>query len=482
MKSGFRLRSLGLFVMAAAFCTGLGACWLWFWSTQAWQSYLTKSYVAGIAVNEAIRTGSPMPAGVTAEYLPEDQAALARRGEFSRISGAPKPARVTNVSILIRGDDPVAGQTLTLDIVSDSLQYSVSELVSDEAQSPADKFGNVTRLLATYCSEPIMFASLGGDLWWRIDGTAIWGCSAAPRDLRLLAVLIAGLALAILGTTIADTTAHFDRFSSALRNRRRLGGPEAYPTTGPEELREIVESVNSYLETEREQLSKRAMVLSGVSHDLGTPATRLRLRSALIEDGDLREKLETDIDRMTGMIESVLTYTQAELNVEEPRQLSLSSLVEAIVDDYVDIGKPVEFTHLPPQLIEAGRSVFTSQSGRSAVPDTQRILVIARPISLQRAIGNLIDNALKYGRRASVQLDANADHAIVVVEDEGSGMSTEDIEAVVAPFKRGTNTTTIDGSGLGLTIVATVAEQHGGDLYFETGKNGLRACLEICRN
>ena len=70
-------------------------------------------------------------------------------------------------------------------------------------------------------------------------------------------------------------------------------------------------AVNSYLENEREQLSKRAIVLSGVSHDLGTPATRLRLRAALIKERDLCEKLEADIDSMTEMIESVLTYTRA---------------------------------------------------------------------------------------------------------------------------------------------------------------------------
>jgi signal transduction histidine kinase len=132
--------------------------------------------------------------------------------------------------------------------------------------------------------------------------------------------------------------------------------------------------------------------------------------------------------------------------------------------------------------VEGGRSVFAASQGQGTLPEAQRILVTARPIALKRAISNLIENALKYGRRASVELTANPDHAIIVIEDEGSGMSAEDIEAVVAPFKRGGNTQAIDGFGLGLTIVATVAEQHGGSLHFETGRHGLRACLEICRN
>lgn len=110
--------------------------------------------------------------------------------------------------------------------------------------------------------------------------------------------------------------------------------------------------------------------------------------------------------------------------------------------------------------------------------DEQRLLITARPVSLKRAITNLIDNALKYGRRASVQLIATPAHATIAIEDEGSGMSAAEVEAVVAPFKRGDNTRAIDGFGLGQTIVATVAEQHGGRLYFETGNTGCVLALK----
>ena len=184
---------------------------------------------------------------------------------------------------------------------------------------------------------------------------------------------------------------------------------------------------------------------------------------------------------MTEMIESVLTYTRAELNEEAPRKLSLTSLVEALVADYQDLEQPVVLRALAPASLEGARSVFMSASGHGAVPEAQKILVNARPVSLKRAVSNLVENALKYGRRAHVELTATADHAIITVEDEGSGMTAEDVEAVVAPFKRGENTQAISGFGLGLTIVSTVAEQHGGALYFESGRYGLRACLKISR-
>lgn len=94
-----------------------------------------------------------------------------------------------------------------------------------------------------------------------------------------------------------------------LRVRRALGGPTTYEAEGLRELRKIVDALNTYFEAERSHLQERAAVLSGVSHDLAAPATRLRLRAALIQDCGLREWLEVEIDKMTGIIESVLTYT-----------------------------------------------------------------------------------------------------------------------------------------------------------------------------
>ncbi len=477
-----RLRTRGLILLPLAFAAGLGGAWGWFHSGASWQAHLTRAAISGITLDGTLRRGAPPPAGVTVTPVGPEQAAFLSAGDYLRLEGIAKPAFFTNVSILDSGSDPLSGEVLALVIASPALRYPVAELPPAGGATAAEKLGAVTRLLATYCSEPVIFARAGYGPWQRVDGTAVWGCSAAPRDLRLPAVLLSLLALAVLATLVMDTSAHFDRFARALRHRRRLGGPDAYAMQGPGELQEIVSAVNSYLETEREQLASRAAVLSGVSHDLGTPATRLRLRAALIQDTELRQKFETDLDAMTGMIESVLTYTRAEMSAETPRRLSLSSLVEALAADYQDMGKSVELLPPEPQVAAGGRSVFTSAPGQSAVPQGQVMLVVARPVSLQRAITNLIDNALKYGRRAAISLSSTADHAIITVEDEGSGMTAAEITEVIAPFQRGGNTRAIDGFGLGLTIVATVAEQHGGRLFFEDGSRGLRAVLEICRN
>ncbi|WP_254694326.1 sensor histidine kinase [Sulfitobacter sp. SK012] len=283
-------------------------------------------------------------------------------------------------------------------------------------------------------------------------------------------------------TVALNLPVSFLSFAGQLRNRRRVGGPARYDPTGLQELQEIIAAVNSYLEIEREQLAGRAAVLSGVSHDLGTPATRLRLRAALIQDADLRQKFETDIDSMTGIIESVLTYTHVEMGAEEPRNLSLTSLLDAIVANYQDVGRPVTLRKAKDVVVKGGKSIFMSRQGYGVVSNNRDTVVHARPVSLERAITNLIENALKYGRRATVSLEANAQSATIIIEDEGSESSAAEIEKLLAPFQRGENTTTIDGHGLGLTIVATIAKLHGGQLTFEDSATGVTARLAIQRS
>jgi signal transduction histidine kinase len=481
VKGGLRLKSLGALGFGAAFTAGLAAAWLWLSAVQAWERHLTTSYVTGVSLFEALRTGTPLPAGLDGQVLSARDARLAEQGDFARLPGAPAPLYVTNASIYGPSPDIMSGERLKVAIVSGDLRYPVADITSAEGQSAAEKTGAITRLMAAYCSDAVLYLRHDDARWRRIAGADVWGCKAKPFDGRLLAAVLALIALGALFTLAAEIAAPFERFASALKTRRQLGGPDSYPSEGPTELREIVASVNSYLENERAHLSKRAVVLSGVSHDLGTPATRLRLRAALIADADLRRKLEADIDHMTGMIESALTYTRAELNVEEPRQLSLSSLVEALVHDYQDLGKPVDLLPMAPLVLKGGRSVFSSTSAQGSLPDHAPILLTARPIALQRALSNLIDNALKYGRRATVQILPGADSVTIAVEDEGTEMQVADIEAAIAPFKRGENASGTTGFGLGLTIVATIAEQHGGQLAFTNGARGLRAELQISR-
>ena len=468
-------------VLAALFMGG-GTVWMWEKSTSDWRAHGTASYDAGVTLYYAMQNGTAPPAGMKVSPLHADDQIHAANGSFRQIAGAPPASRVTIVPILPDVANQITGASVTMAILSPDITYGLADLPHRDGQTAAETMGAITRKLATFCSDPFVVARMGDVDWVEIEGNSVWGCAAAPPDRRILAALLAVVATGILMTVALNLPVSFLSFAGQLSNRRRVGGPTRYDPTGPQELQEIIKAVNSYLEIEHEQLAGRAAVLSGVSHDLGTPATRLRLRAALIQDPNLRQKFETDIDSMTGIIESVLTYTRVEMGAEEPRNLSLTSLLDAIVANYQDVGRPVTLRKAKDVIVQGGKSIFMSRQGYGVVSNDRDTVVYGRPISLERAITNLIENALKYGRRATVSLEANAQSATIIIEDEGSESSAAEIEQFLAPFQRGENTTTIDGHGLGLTIVATIAKLHGGRLTFEDSATGVTARLVIQRS
>ena len=475
------LRGLISVLICCAFTLGGLSIWIWTQSNSNWRMHQDTAYIAGLALYNGLQNGTAPSSGVQIIPLNARDQTHAQAGNFQQITQAPRAARTTNIPISADAANTRTGAALALVILSPDLIYRLADLTHRDGQTAAETTGEVFRLLASFCSDPIVIGKFGDAPWTRIEGASVWACDIAPADRRLLAALLAIIALSILLTISLNLSSDFSQFAYQLRNRRRVGGPASYDIQGPQELREIVAAVNSYLEAERAQLEGRAAVLSGVSHDLGTPATRLRLRAALIEDQDLRKKLEADIDSMTGMIESVLTFTRAEMNTEAPRKLSLNALIDAIVANYSDMGQAVAFRQAKDVIVHGGSSVFMSRQGQTVVPGERAITITGRPIALERAMSNLIDNALKYGRRATVALETDAETATIVVEDEGSDSSAAEIEALMAPYQRGNNTATIEGYGLGLTIVATIANLHGGSLSFEDTAVGVAARLVIQR-
>lgn len=461
---------------------GGGTVWLWGNSTSQWRAHNATAYEAGVTLYYALQNGTAPPSGVTVTPLPDVDQAYAAAGSFRQVQGVPSAPRITIVPILPDVANQITGAAVTLAILSPSLTYSLADLPNRDGQTAAETLGAITQKLATYCSDPVVLAHMGDAPWVQIDGAAIWGCDAAPPDHRMLAALLGVVAAATFITMTLNVPQPFLSFAEQLRNLRRGSGTMRYDPQGPQELQDIIGAVNDYLDIEREQLAGRAAVLSGVSHDLGTPATRLRLRAALIEDPNLRGKFETDIDTMTGIIEGVLTYTNVEMGAENPRNLSLTSLLDAIVANYEDVGKPVTFRTAKDVIVQGGKSIFMSRQGYGVLSNDREVVVSGRPVALERAITNLIDNALKYGRSATVSLEADAHTATIIIEDEGSQTTAENIENLLAPFQRGGNTATIDGHGLGLTIVATIAKLHGGQLQFEDTANGIRARLLIQRD
>lgn len=477
----FSLQSLGRFWVAIACLVGVISTAVWMHSQNQWEDHQQKAFLAGIALQHSLKNGTALPEGIAVSAFTSEEEQLVNSGGFAAISGLSPPVYITSASLTWQTKTD-ASPDMRIVIASDDLVYEVSELSSGELSADYDKLGRITRLMASVCSDPKLFVQVQSDQWFKVSGSDVWSCKAAPTDPRLIVILGAFLVLCMLLASVSKVSESFSSFAFALRKRDQIMGEDSYEITGPTELRGTIEAINTYLKTERQKLQNRILLFSGVSHDLGTPAARLRLRAALIKDADLRLKFENDIDQMTSMISGILTLSQSELTTEEPRRVSLTALIEAIVSDFQDMGKRVVFLEGEQGLIEGGSSVFSHRKIRSQIKVERHLVVNARPILLRRAISNLIENALKYGRSATISMASNANYVSVYIEDAGGALQADQLNELIMPFKRGENAYSMSGVGLGLTISSNIATLHGGKLRFDQGKSGIIANFTILRN
>ncbi len=209
------------------------------------------------------------------------------------------------------------------------------------------------------------------------------------------------------------------------------------------------------------QIEQRTLMLSGVSHDLRTPLTRLRLGLAMIDE-DEAEPLLRDVDEMQRLLDTFLDFSRG-VAEGEPEEVDPLELVRRIVEDAQRIGSPVAL-------------IGTSGAGR----------VTLRPMAIRRAVENLLSNAVRYGSRAEVSVALGERSLRIRVEDDGPGIPTDRRGDSIKPFARldpARNQDKGGGVGLGLAIVTDVARAHGGVLRLGRSETlgGLSADLVIAR-
>jgi two-component system osmolarity sensor histidine kinase EnvZ len=210
------------------------------------------------------------------------------------------------------------------------------------------------------------------------------------------------------------------------------------------------------------QIEQRTMMLSGVSHDLRTPLTRLRLGLSLLEDED-RVPLERDVEDMQGLIDAFLDFARGDAETGPAEQTDPIALVQDIVQNAARGGQAVELA----QVSGAGT-------------------VALRNAAVRRAVENLIGNAVRYGTRCQVSVTLSDSSLRIRVEDDGPGIPAEQRDSALKPFVRldpARNQDKGSGVGLGLAIAADVARSHGGVLRLSTSEalGGLRADIVIAR-
>ncbi|MFC7694511.1 ATP-binding protein [Paeniroseomonas aquatica] len=240
------------------------------------------------------------------------------------------------------------------------------------------------------------------------------------------------------------------RLALAVEDFGRGAAPVPLPETGPREVQEAARTFNAMQARIHRLVADRTQALAAVSHDLRTPIQRLRLRAGFLDDAEAQRAIDDDLDEMEGMVESTLAYLRGETESEESRQADLAAILSTLVDDATDRGASATY----------------------AGPD--RVPMRLRPVAIKRAIGNLIDNAVKHGGNARVTLEEAPGAVMVRVEDDGPGIPEAALKAVFEPFHRldASRNRGTGGTGLGLAIVRQVVTTHGGTVTLANRREG----------
>jgi protein-histidine pros-kinase len=230
------------------------------------------------------------------------------------------------------------------------------------------------------------------------------------------------------------------------------------PERGAQELRSATRAFNRMQDRLKRHVNSRALAFAAMSHDIRTPLTRMRLRLETLGP-EAKERIGEDLDEIEGIARSVLEISRG-LSAEEPiSAVDLDAMVKRLVSDYAAMGSQVK---------------VSGHAG--AIP--------ARPAALKRAVGNLVDNALKYGSDVTIELHDNRSHVTLAVCDRGPGIPAEDLPKVTTPFYRVESSRNRDtgGAGLGLAIAKDLVEGQGGELTLANRPDGgLAATIRLSR-
>ena len=224
---------------------------------------------------------------------------------------------------------------------------------------------------------------------------------------------------------------------------------EEFKPSGAAEIRQAGYEFDKMRKRIVRHLNQRSEMLSGISHDLRTPLTRMKLQITFIKDAELSNKLKDDIDEMEKMLNEYLQFTSTS-HSEKNEEFNLSELIKKTIEGYDNKN--------------ISSNLFTG------------IYINGRKNLLKRCINNLIDNAIKYGDKVNIELSKSSGNLFIKIEDNGPGIPKYEYENVFKPFYKIDKGRTDSKSsvGLGLSIASDIIRSHGGNIKLEkSSMNGL---------
>lgn len=299
------------------------------------------------------------------------------------------------------------------------------------------------------------------------DGTLVTFDSRQPqatagwpyRLLLSIAVLLAAV-IAVSLIAVRWATRPLNALADAAEELGKNINRPRLAEKGPLEVARAARAFNTMQSRLAGYIRDRMRVLAAMSHDLKTPITRLRLRSELLDDAQLRARFTGDLQEMETMVASTLDFLRGMENGEPVKPVDIMAMLESLQAD----------------MAETGGTVIIR--GKSLAPYPTRAQ------ALKRCLTNILDNAIKYGNSSLVIVDDSADRLEIRMQDTGPGLAPAELEKVFEPFYRveGSRSRETGGTGLGLTIARSVAEAHGGSLVLgNRAEGGLEAVLVLPR-
>ncbi|MGE8359136.1 ATP-binding protein [Pseudomonas sp.] len=279
-----------------------------------------------------------------------------------------------------------------------------------------------------------------------------------PAQQLWFILLTSGFLLLFIGLLVHLQSRPLKRLARAARHMSLGAEVEPVEEGGGREVVEVARAFNAMRERISRYLTERAQLFSAISHDLRTPITRLRLRVELLDDENLQTKFGRDLDDLELLVKGALQCVKDTDIHENIEPVDLNHLLLCLVEPY---------------LAPAG-------NGRVTLDGEARAAYLGKPLALRRCIGNLVDNALKYGQNAHLHIEDDNNAYVLHVDDEGPGVPEQRLEQVFEPHFRLAGQQ--QGYGLGLGIARNIAHSHGGEVSLRNlREGGLRVTLRLPR-
>lgn len=275
---------------------------------------------------------------------------------------------------------------------------------------------------------------------------------------HIFIVWVVLFSLFMVGTALAFLRNHVRSILKLTEATQGLGKGQdlsGFVPSGASEIRTAAQAVIEMAERLTGFTEQRTSMLAGVSHDLRTPLTRLKLYLAMQEQTDDVVEARADVEDMAAMLDEYLAFARGE-EVENAESIHLGVLVE-----------------------EVGASFKNADVSLGGI---MPVAIMGRPLALKRAISNLVANAISYGTEVELSLTIDGERALVIIDDNGDGIPPELHEVAFQPFTRlnTARTQNVAGTGLGLALCQDVAHSHGGEVSLHRSpQGGLRACLVL---